>query len=656
MAELIAIVLVQYAWLALWLASALLTGLAVQCVILKDTLAELPWPNVELAVFFGISIGLASQIVVLIALAASNQLNSTAILIANSLLLGGSTWLVWRHPGGFRAFLASFDLPMKTWLTVLPVLLIVGAWLIRPLGPAGGSDSLTYHLPYARFYLEQGGLAVNDTLRFPLHSHNVNLLYAVALLRADPGQSASLAQMLNASMGWLSLLGIYGAARAWGGWFAAILAVSSVLLLEEFILSFGAAFVDNGAMLFITAAFLAVARWQEGIQRAGQQEKSLYLSWLWLAAICAGTAMGTKYLGAWFTVPLGLWVLWQSRSLAISLRFALLVSVFGLFWYLRAWWLVGNPVHPFAGEIFGYSIWTADDLRGQMSELASHGVDKTFLNLLLLPLKMFSESLKFTGATGNAGWLVGLFMVSCCLFPLQRHVLKPIHLTCLVYLVFWFWTSQVIRYLMIILPLMSLCTVVLWVDLASRLAAGVKTRSVNDKVIRQSSYFEGIGLGLVLVVLAYLSTQHLYRDLNWIPLTPKDKHHALMKSQASYPLAMAALDDQRIASGPILQFQLQEIRWFFPGAVIGDWMGRYPFWEFGHIGPSGHWEINSGAKLVQQMKAIGAVAVVFKKDPDIQFSPQPLEHYLDEFEIIKETDSAVLLVPRPQLLEDESAR
>jgi hypothetical protein len=630
--EVLSLISTHYAWLGLWLASAFLTGLALQSAMLDFNRAQSPWPNAELAVFFGLTGGLAVQILLLIALAVSGQLNPVAIALGNVLLCGSSIGLLRQRPACLLALKTNFHLPRKEWLAVLPIVLIIGAWIIRPLGPAAGSDPLTYHLPYARFYLEQGGLAVNDTLRFPLHTHNINLLYAVALLKPGP----VLAQMLHASMGWLSLLGVYGAARAWRGWPTAIAVVFAVLLLDEFIFSFSAAFVDNGLMLFTTAAFLAMTRWQEGQDRG----------WLWFAALCAGTAMGTKYLGLWFTAPLGLWVLWQSRSLNLSVRFAMLVSAVGLFWYLRSWWLVGNPLHPFAGELFGYSIWTASDLQGQMSELASHGLEKTWLNLLFLPFKMFSEWHRFNGATGNAGLLVGLFMLSCLLLPWQRPVLRPLHLVCLAYLLFWFWTSQVIRYLMIILPLMSVCTMVLWVDLVSGLLATFAARRKAGKLGKLNSHAESIALALSLLVVGYLATQRVYRDLQWIPLSPESQHQALLSSQPAYAPALAALADERIAKGPILQFQLAEIRWFFPGAVYGDWMGRYPFQNFAHIGPSQHWEINHGEVLVEQVKSIGAVAVVFSKVPGIQFRPQALDSYLKDFEIVAESDSAILMVPR----------
>jgi hypothetical protein len=640
MFELLLLFITHYAWLLLWIASAGLAGLALQAFLLDFSAAESPWPNPELTIFFSVSAGLALQIALLILLAMVRQLNATAVLVTSTVLAGSSIWLLSLRPHCIQSVVAVMRRPWLEWLAIVPVLLVIAAWLVRPLGPAAGSDPLTYHLPYARFYLEQGGLAVNETLRFPFHAHNLNLLYAAALMRPYSIESPALAQMLHAAMGWLSLLGVYGATRMWRDWPSALLVVLAVLLLDEFVFSFSAAFVDNGVMLFVTGAFVAVARWQQN----GDQ------GWLWLAALLIGTAMGTKYLGAWFTVPLGLCVLWHSRNLRLAIRFTVLVSATGLFWYLRSWWLVGNPLHPFAGELFGYSIWTAHDLQGQMRELGSHGLAKTWQNLLLLPWKMFTDWHRFNGASGNAGWLIGLFMASCLLLPWQRSVLRPIHLTCLVYLVFWFSSSQVIRYLMIILPLMSLCAVLVWADVLAGLCTHISARLTRGRLVAFPARSKTIILVATVLVLIYLAAQRGYRELLWYPLTLERQQQALLDSQPAYAPAVAAVANQRLAHRPILQIQLPEFRWFYAGEVYGDWMGKYPYRDFGYIGASEHWEISPGETLREQLQSIGAAALVFNRKPDIQFSPQPLDSYLREFDLLHATDEAALLVPRQERL------
>lgn len=629
--ETLFILVENYAWLAGWLVTCLVPGIACWGVFTRPAHPyDPPWPNPELALFFTLCTGLAIQIVLLIILASSGLLSTVPILATLTGLMIASLVAFKLSPGGWLQFSRSFRLTGIEWLTILPILLLILPWIFRPLGPPIGSDSLTYHLPYARFYLEQGGLAVNETLRFPLHTHSINLLYAAAMIR--PG--ATLTQMMHASMGLLALLGIYGMSRHWHGWVSGVLVVIGVLLFEEFVRSFGYAYVGNGVILFTTAAFLSVALWTEGKQQ----------SFLWFCAFFAGIAMGIKYQGALFTVPLGLMVLWFSRDLKLTVKFTLLTSLFGLFWYVRSWLISGNPIHPFAGELFGYYIWTAKEVAGQMWELKSHGIDRSFLNFLLLPERMFSARDSFNGFTGSGGILVGAFMVSCLLFHWQKPFVKAMQLTCLVYLIFWFWSSQVIRYLLLITPLMSLCTVTVFVDFGSRLKLVQNANRPGNFRMSVFSY-ANVLLVVSLISLAWFAGQTLALDHEKVPLTKQQQVEYLRRVIPAYDLMVAAATDPRIGAGPVMQFRVPESKYFFPGTVYGDWMGTHTYKRFAHIGPSDHWEIDDSETLHRKVIEEGFRAVAMRKGQNIQFKPQSIESYREHFDIVLETKKGVLMVP-----------
>ena len=620
------------AWLALWMVASFLSGVACcSAMSAREPSRGGLWLNPELAVFFAVCAGVALQVLVLIALALVGLLRPVPILLTFAGLVACSLAYLVRTPTAWQDLERCFRLPGAEWLKVVPILLLILPWVLRPLGPAGGSDSLTYHLPYARFYLEQGGLAVDETLRFPLHTHNINLLYSVAMIR--PG--ATLAQLLHAAMGWLAMLGVYGMARHWRGWPAAVLAAGGMLLLGEFIYSFSAAFVDNGAMLFIAASFLAVFLWGEGGARG----------LLWCAALFAGTAMGTKYFGALFTVPLGLWVLWYSRSLWLTIRFALVVAAVGLFWYVHSWWISGNPVHPFASDVFGYWLWTPDELLGQMRELHGHGVDVTWQNFFLLPKLLFTEGPSFNGSTTFAGVLIGAFMGGCLLLPWQRPAVRWLQVTGFAWLVFWFLNAQVVRYLMLVLPLMSLSVAMAGSGVFEQL---LKPREPHSGApLARLAAFNSIALVLTLFGLVVFAVRMLAADLQHVPLTAKARETFVLLTQPSYPVALAAEADPRIGKGPVLMFRLPEFRYFFDGKVYGDWMGAHAFSRYGYVGPSDYWEINDSATLYRQVAGTDIKAVVMNKVPDEQFFPQEIASYRAHFEIIEETDRAVLMIPLP---------
>ena len=279
-----------------------------------------------------------------------------------------------------------------------------------------------------------------------------------------------------------------------------------------------------------------------------------------------------------------------------------------------------------------------------MSELKSHGVDKTLLNFLLLPERMFSEWNSFNGYTGNGGILVGAFMLSCLLIYWQKPFIKALQIVCLVYLIFWFFSSQVLRYLLLIAPLMSLCTVAAFADTISRSKYGQKVVEFGGS---QKPGFTGgrVMLAITLILLTAFALQTIRVDSHRIPLTKQQQTEFLSKEFPAYDLAISAASDTRIGSGPILQFRVPEAKYFFPGSVYGDWMGTYAYRRFGHVGSSGHWEINDSETLHRQVTEEGFKAVVMRNDPDIQFSPQPIDSYRDHFEIKLETESGVLMIP-----------
>jgi len=354
--------------------------------------------------------------------------------------------------------------------------------------------------------------------------------------------------------------------------------------------------------------------------------------------------MGTKYFGALFTLPLGLLVLWSSRSLGLTLRFALAVGACGLFWYLRSWWISGNPLHPFAGALFGHWLWNPDELTHQMLELKQHGVARSWLNLLLLPVKLFTESGSFQDVPGNAGLLVGTFLLSCLWLPWQRPAVRAMQFTGLAWLLFWFWSSQIIRYLMLVTPLMSLSAAVTWAGVLERLR---HRREFSAAAAPHRPAGASRPLRVMVAVCAAYCVIGIGRDLWKVPLLDHSREHWLRSMQPAWELGRAAEADPRIGRGPLLQFMLPEIRWFYTGTVYGDWMGPWAYRRFGHIGPSGDWEIDPPATLHARATAAGIRAVVVNKARVEQFNLRDLPGYRSHFEIVFETDAGALMLPRP---------
>lgn len=628
-------ILSAYAVMAAWWLFSLFAGAAfVQA--LSDATGDrgLHWPNRELNIFFTLTVGIAVQIAVLIVLAALQSLNLWALSLAAATLVVVSAWMLAKAPP--MGLLAAI-LEKTSWggfFQAAPLLLLFSAWVIPPLGPAESHDELSYHLPYARFYLEQGGLAVHENLRFPLHTHNFNLLFAVALLRDGPAT----AHLIHATAGILALLGVHGLVRHWIpqrnlGWIAAFIAVLLVLQVGEFQQGLGNAYVDLGFALFIVAAMVAMALWHENQHR----------TWLILAALFLGTAVGTKYLGLVFTVPLGLWVLLRSRSPREFLRFTCITCFFGLFWYLRSWWISGNPVHPFAGEWFGYYIWSPNQLVELMKELRSHGIERTVLNFWRLPEQLWMNRLVFSGSVDRDGLLIGAFYLNLLSLPWMRPALRIVCLITFGYLIFWFCSAQIQRYLLPAAPLMSLAVVCGLYAVSTQLPS----RLLNLFGRAGTSRVALLLLPMVLIlVAATYSTRHLRRDFYQTAITPADQEQHLAKYVAGYAAFKAAAADVRIGNGPLMQFGLEGSFYYFPGALYGDWGGNFAYLDYMETDPGGHLKLREPLVLREQLRPDHIRGLVFRKDNQPFFRPRDRAAFEQVFETVFEDEFAIVMVPR----------
>lgn len=638
------IVLREYAWILLWWLSCGLVGAATLMLIQSHAEGqaggELPTDlPLELAIFFSFTSGVVIQIALLIVLAVVNQLYLHTVSLAFALLLAASLWTIAQaqhssHPPSWFRWPSRADS-----LAVLPVFLLVGAWALKPLGPAMEHDELSYHLPYARFYLEQGGLAVNEYLRYPLHTHNFNMLFTLALMR----DSLSMAHLMHASAGFATLLAVHGVARRQYGSVAAFLAVLLCLGWGELTRSFGNAYVDLALMLFVLASAFALLEWD----RQGKN------SWLLMAGIFAGAAIGTKYFGLIFAAMLALWVLWSTRKLRHFMVFCALSGVVGCFWYVRSWLISGNPVHPFMGAVFGYYIWSEEHLLGQMQELKSHGVARTMINLLRLPELFFSSKEVFHGYI-RLGWLLlGLFYLGVLMSWRLPRAWRPMVVMSGAFLLFWFLSAQILRYLLPVVPLMALLASAALIEVA-RLCF----RPLPALPSRLSATLNSWILPILIALSVVYGARHWRVDLFHVPITAESQHRFLLDNNSGYELLLAAAADPRIGQGPLLQMNHAGSIFFFPGELYGDWNGPQAWWHYlqYHSEGSGAWRVVPAELMAEKLKERGIRGVVFSYDPDERFFPQQRSDYDRYFELVFENRFGFVMVPKaaPKAPDDEN--
>lgn len=564
-------------------------------------------PNAALRWFLQCALGMSLNILALLVLGLCGGFQRGPVLAWAALALGACAWVRMR----------AGPMPAEDARDRLLSGLI--AWVLLPLVTWGGGgapglwDDTMYHLPLARSYVEHGGVVLAPHLRFPLFPQNMNLVQGLGLMFGD----VRLAQALSTLPLGLIALGLVGAtqwllgSRFWG------LLAGALLWLDTPVRStWGYAYVDNGLGLFCWAAVLALAlaaptapgaRWRRG--------------WVAAAALLAATAAGTKYFGAVFAVLLGMVLLpsLRRRDPALPL-YAALGVLLGSSWYVRAFWISGDPLHPAGGAIFGHFLWTADDLVNQQAEQAGFGVQR-------LPW-LIVEALQVAGF----GWW-GLAVAG--LWGLWRRggPVRVLQWAGLLYLAFWFMVTQVERYLAPIYGVGSFLSV--WA-LAGGLRWLLQRWGGGQALLGWLSRLQADPLACAALLAALCNgvgpgvaarAEHFAGDLMARP------GHALMeRANALRP----QLGDQ------LTQLFFEQTRFFFQGTVHGDFFGPARYWQAIRCMPEGGCEVAGPQALADYARRFGSRMVVI----DTQRLRIDLPAYEALFRIELRTPDGVLLVLR----------
>lgn len=558
-----------------------------------------------LVLFFQQVLGMGGCMLVLLGLACAGSFHAPGIALASAVVVGLFIWFGLRR----KRFAETSKVPWHEiagweWLALLVAAVAVAmvSWRFP-----GHWDDTSYHLPLARTIVEHQSLVANEWLRFPYFPAYAQLLFAAGLL-----VEVSLAQWLATWPVVMTLLGLMGASRwlaghAVWGCIAWLLYVSRQMLGE--ILGF--AYVDVTLVALCMAALLAAAVWV-------QSESSNRQRWLILAGIFAGLAAGVKLQGGVAAVAVGLAVLCFSGSVRQAVRngwrYGLCCALLAGFWYLRSYWVTGDPIHPAGGRIFGFYLWSPQDLANQMAEQVTHGVPRRWGN--------FGAALVQVKA---------LFLLSLLALPLFRFWRAPawrmIWLVLLLLLLFWFWISQVDRYLLPVLPLGALAALMLikeplaWLQGWWRFPKGL------------TSFVASI-CGLAAV-----------GSFAWTALSSLQDRPS-MQAQQQARSEVVLLQHAEALAGKfghrVLNLGYENAFFYYRGQLIGDWFGVASFFRTAEC--QAGCVLNSVKKVEDLMRSVDAQMVLIHSKR-FRFKE---EEFSAHFELIEKRGDAYLFSLRKQ--------
>ena len=541
-----------------------------------------------LVAFFQLSLGLAASIGLLALLAIVHGLVPWAVLVVLCTAAAAGAGLAWRHHRSQSKPNAHPREKWKnqSWADALVLACLGGGLLLQSSHAPGHWDDISYHLPMARLFVEHQGLTVSEYLRFPFFPSNMQLLMAGGLMFSGD----TLAQMMATLPVFITCLGLMGMAQ-WllGASFWGALAILLYLVTPVVGQTLGFAYVDAGLTLFCVAALFAVAVWYQ--QAQGE------MRWLVLAGLFAGIAGGIKFHGLVFAALIGLVVLCVGKRWRPIWLYGLACTVTAGGWYLRSYWLSGDPVHPVGGSVFGHYLWSAADLASQKGEQAAHGVPK--------------NALYFFGAFSHVqAYVVWFALPAMALLWRGPRALPVLWAVMVLYGVFWFFVSQVDRYLLPMLPVACFLVAAALHRLAS-MSGGMRLASTKA--------VPWLMAGVAVVLLGW-------KVERW---SHQPSLQAQLQAQPIYLLAQKANEVAPEFGTRMVNVGFENARYYYQGELLGDWFGKIRYEEFVFYDQSS-WNMRPAAEVAQNMQQLNANLLLVH--PVIQWDKA---QYAEAFELLK---------------------
>jgi len=357
--------------------------------------------------------------------------------------------------------------PPPQWLLLGVTALLtaaLGASFISACAPPTAGDALCYHLDLPKTFVAEHAIVdvpYNDNATYPLL---VEMWYAWGLVL----EGGVTAQLFHWMLGLLFAGGAVLLARPVLGtdwsWM-----VGAVVLLIPGVTNQMTAPLNDVALAAMTT--LALVAWRAAQQQhepcepGGDGEPNRHGLHYALAGLMLGAALSTKYVALVFALAVA--VVWgyelyrqparrAERLRGAAVTFGVAVGVAGV-WYVRAWWLRGNPVYPF---LTGVS--TADGV-AHMTAADKTPLAMNLWSLISAPWLVTFVPDRFGGRGHELGPL--LFATLPCLLLVRRlrGLASLLSIAC-VYALFWFALRQNVRFFYPAVPLVAVGVVWLWIE------------------------------------------------------------------------------------------------------------------------------------------------------------------------------------------------
>jgi hypothetical protein len=366
----------------------------------------------------------------------------------------------------------------------VPVLVLAVSFASAML-PDVGWDAAAYHLTLPKVFIAHGGFR---EIPFSVYSNwplNVQLLFALGMLVQDH----VLAKLLIVLFLVILCAAVYEFTKKNHSRFAASLAVSLLLANEVVLWEVQVAYIDIAYALYFFLTFVLALQYLDEPRTA----------WLILAGAFCGVVAGTKMNGIFGLITIsGVIVasllggqLWRGfRDLFAVVRaiaiLAIVTFLFVLPWLVKNYLYTRNPVYPLFYEVFGGPYWSARLGEDFLIWQRSIGMGRTAGDYLLLPVRIFLQAdwdyRHFVGRL-NPLWIFVLPMT--CLY-VRNVVVRHCLVAAGIFFCLWAATTQEIRYLIPVMPLLSCAAGIAFAGVTDSLAGALSRTSSRTCLAAQT--------------------------------------------------------------------------------------------------------------------------------------------------------------------------
>ncbi|MEO0067061.1 MAG: hypothetical protein RJB63_186 [Actinomycetota bacterium] len=600
-------------------ALALLQFLALGTTILaylfrgSPKLTEYP---LRLRVFLGLSVGMSVDILltsIYLLVAPISDIYIWSLLAATGILfLSSTTWHAFLPELRFRprVLLTALNWPKNlSWLALdFSVLFLISALSTRV---PGYWDDTSYHLPLARQFSESAPLEVQTFLRYPLGPMNGDVFLAIGH-HINGFLGAQLFASIPLFVIWLGLTGL--SVHVYKSSVPGTLASAIIASCTCTYVFAGYAFID---FIVALSCFSVLVCFTLANEKSPPNSR-----WLVVAGLHAGIAIGSKYSALVFVLIFLVSLLFKYKPVGgwRILLFIAVAATSGSFWYIRSFLVSGDPLWP--ANVFSQKpyLWNAFDLAANREEQLGYGVGTS---IWLLP-----QSLLAGGAPMlllGIVWLVSLRRRTRTFELVAAFVFVS-------YLVFWFFSGQVDRYLQPILGVSSFFIGSAVYRIATRVLSSFRNPKVQRAVAASATSV------LILSSQAFLLFG-IQDTLRKNPATFELLQDSL-PSRTGFELVDKAYQ-LRDSSPRLLQLGFENAAYFYNGVFIGDWFGPARYSQFLDCG-SKTCRVQSSDELLISLRRFGADYVVINTE---RYEVDE-EDLLTNFDVLSKSSQGYLLRPK----------